>query len=67
MRRELETKPDSQLEMKGGGPGASRFELVGLLEPQSEEHKRYRSPKRGRRPGTPPLAVLAVAFALAGG
>ena len=43
-----------KLEMKGGGPGGSRFELVGLLDPQRKEHKRCRSPKRGRRPSAPP-------------
>ena len=41
------------LKMKGGGPGGSRFELVGLLDPQRKEHKRCRSPKRGRRPSAP--------------
>ena len=41
------------LKMKGGGPGGSRFELVGLLDPQRKERKRCRSPKRGRRPGAP--------------
>ena len=34
------------LKMKSVGPGGSRFELVGLLDPQREEHKRCRSPKK---------------------
>ena len=42
------------LKMKSVGPGGSRFELVGLLDPQRKERKRCRSPKRGRRPGAPP-------------
>ena len=39
-----------KLEMKGGGPGGSRFELVGLLDPQRKEHARHLGPqKRGRQ------------------
>ena len=33
-----------ELEMKGGGPGGSRFELVGLLEPQRKESSVGRTP-----------------------
>ena len=57
------------LKMKSVGPGGSRFELVGLLDPQRKEHKRCRSPKRGRRPSAPPpqALALAVALRLAGG
>ena len=29
-----------RLKMKGGGPGGSRFELVGLLDPQRKEHRK---------------------------
>ena len=43
-----------KLEMKGGGPGGSRFELVGLLDPLLEERERYRSPKRSLLPNAPP-------------
>ena len=35
-----------KLKIKGGGPGASRFELVGLLEAQSEEHERHFGPQK---------------------
>ena len=52
------------LKMKSVGPGGSRFELVGLLDPQRKERKRCRSPKRGRRPGAPPPQALALAVAL---
>ena len=34
------------LKMKGGGPGGSRFELVGLLEPQRKEHERHFGPQK---------------------
>ena len=34
------------LKMKGGGPGGSRFELVGLLEPQRKEHERRFGPQK---------------------
>ena len=32
--------------MKGWGPGGSRFELVGLLEPQRKEHERHFGPQK---------------------
>ena len=32
--------------MKSGGPGGSRFELVGLLEPQRKEHERHFGPQK---------------------
>ena len=35
-----------RLKMKGGGPGGSRFERVGLLDPQRKEHERHFGPQK---------------------
>ena len=54
------------LKMKSVGPGGSRFELVGLLDPQRKEHMmRCRSPKRGRRPSAPPPPGVGVGSGVA--
>ena len=58
------------LKMKGGGPGGSRFELVGLLEPQRKEHERHFGPqKEVDFLAHPPLQAqaLVVLLRLAGG
>ena len=34
------------LKMKSVGPGGSRFELFGLLEPQRKEHERHFGPQK---------------------
>ena len=54
-----------ELEMKGGGPGGGRFELVGLLEPLRKEHERHFGPqKEVDFPAPPPPKALALAAAL---
>ena len=57
-----------KLEMKGGGPGGSRFELVGLLDPQRKEHARHFGPqKRGRPPSAPPPPGVGIGGGIAVG
>ena len=54
-----------ELKMKSVGPGGSRFELFGLLDPQRKEH---RKPVSGSVLHPPPgLWRLAVVFVLVGG
>ena len=57
--------------MKGGGPGGSRFELVGLLEPQRKEHERHFGPQKEAdfltRPSPPGAGIgggVALSFEL---